>query len=317
MIRLEHLVKKFGPRTAVDDISFDVEKGTVLGFLGPNGAGKTTTIRMIAGYLQPTEGSITVNGVDVVNHPTAAQKHIGYMPENTPLYDDMTVWSFLTFIAEVRGYTGAARRQRVDEVIEACMLRPVRHQPIDTLSKGYRQRTCFAQALLHNPSILLLDEPTEGLDPNQKKVVRDMISDMAKDKIIMLSTHVLEEVEAICSRVMIISEGRIKADSTPRALRKRSSLYNTLTIEVLAPADKAVAAFQAIQDVKEVVRLSGDEQKQTLRLYPRDHQPLAVSAIDVAHRNKWMVTDLRSDQGRLDDVFRQVTTTDDVIRKSA
>ena len=317
MIKVEHLVKRFGQRTAVDDVSFEVEKGTVLGFLGPNGAGKTTTIRMIAGYLPPTSGSVWVNGIDVGVAPVAAQKQIGYMPENTPLYDEMTVGGFLAFIAEIRGFSGKERSRRVDEIIEACMLQSVRHQPIETLSKGYRRRTCLAQTLVHDPAVLLLDEPTEGLDPNQKQVVRDMISRMAKDKIIMLSTHVLEEVEAICSRVMIISEGRLKVDSNPTDLKKRSGGYNILTVELLAPAEQALQAFGQIPDVEQVVHVSSQGEKQVLRLIPRDKQSLAVRAVEVAASRHWLVTEMRSDPGRLDDVFRQITTTADVIRKSA
>lgn len=317
MIKVEHLVKKFGLRTAVDDVSFEVEKGTVLGFLGPNGAGKTTTIRMIAGYLPPTSGMVTVNGIDVGADPVAAQKQIGYMPENTPLYDEMTVKGFLSFLAELRGFAGKERDRRVEAILEKCMLTSVRHQTVDTLSKGYRRRTSLAQTLLHDPAVLLLDEPTEGLDPNQKQVVRDMIGEMARDKIIMLSTHVLEEVEALCSRVMIISEGRLKADSTPADLKKRSASCNTLTLEVLAPAEAARAAFGAIPDVASVEPLASQGGKQVLRLVPRDRQSLAVAAIEVAARHQWMVTEMRSEPGRLDEVFRQITTTADVIRKTA
>ena len=317
MIKVEKLVRKFGLRTAVDHVSFSVEKGTVLGFLGPNGAGKTTTIRMIAGYLPPTSGSIEVNGIDVGENPVLAQKQIGYMPENTPLYDEMTVGSFLSFMAEIRGFSGKEKDQRVDAIIEKCMLSSVRHQTIDTLSKGYRRRTSLAQTLLHDPSVLLLDEPTEGLDPNQKQVVRDMIFEMSKDKIILLSTHVLEEVEALCSRVMIISEGRLKVDGTPADLKKRGGSYNTLTVELLAPLDQALQAFGAIPDVAQVLHISSQGEKQVLRLVPRDKQSLAVSAIEVAARRKWLVMEMRSDPGRLDDVFRQITTTADVVRKSA
>ena len=317
MIKVEKLVRKFGLRTAVDDISFSVEKGTVLGFLGPNGAGKTTTIRMIAGYLPPTSGSIEVNGIDVGENPVLAQKQIGYMPENTPLYDEMTVGSFLSFLAEIRGFSGKEKEVRVGAILEKCMLSSVRHQTIDTLSKGYRRRTSLAQTLLHDPAVLLLDEPTEGLDPNQKQVVRDMIGEMSKDKIILLSTHVLEEVEALCSRVMIISEGRLKVDGTPADLKKRGGSYNTLTVELLAPLDQALQAFGSIPDVAEVVHVSTQGEKQVLRLVPRDKQSLAVSAIEVAARRKWLVMEMRSDPGRLDDVFRQVTTTADVVRKSA
>ncbi len=317
MIKVEHLVKKFGHRTAVDDLSFSVEKGTVLGFLGPNGAGKTTTIRMMAGYLPPTSGGVEVNGVDVVADPVRAQKQTGYMPENTPLYDEMTVAEFLGFMAELRGFRGGARARRVEEIIEMCMLGNVRHQPIDTLSKGYRRRTCLAQTLVHDPAVLLLDEPTEGLDPNQKQVVREMIGRMAKDKIILLSTHVLEEVEAICSRVMIISEGRLKADSSPQELKKRSAGYNTLTIELLAPAAEALQAFGAIEDVEQVIHVASEGEKQVLKLVPKGQQSLAVRAIEVASGRRWMVTEMRSDPGRLDDVFRQITTTADVIRRTA
>lgn len=317
MIKVEHLVKRFGLRKAVDDISFEVEKGTVLGFLGPNGAGKTTTIRMMAGYLPATSGRIWVNGIDVNEDPVRAQRQIGYMPENTPLYDEMTAGGFLEFVAEIRGFRGAERRRRVDEVLDACMLGPVRHQPIETLSKGYRRRTCLAQTLIHDPPVLLLDEPTEGLDPNQKQVVRDMIERMAQDKIIMLSTHVLEEVEAVCSRAMIISEGRLKADGTPMELKKRSASYNVLTVEVLAPADEAAKVFGEIPDVERVEAVTEAGGKQVLRLIPKDRQSLAVGVIEAAARHKWMVVGMRSDSGRLDEVFRQITTTDDVIRQSA
>lgn len=220
MIRVNSLVKEFGSRRAVDGISFSVDPGTVLGFLGPNGAGKTTTIRMIAGFLTPTSGSVTVNGVDMRQDPVRAQRDIGYMPERTPLYEEMTVEGFLGFAAEMRGFRGADRTERVNRVLGACFLEPVRGQVIETLSKGYRQRTCLAQAIIHDPPVLLLDEPTEGLDPNQKKVVRDMITEMGKTKVIMISTHVLEEVEAICTRVIIISGGRIVADNPPEELTR-------------------------------------------------------------------------------------------------
>ena len=317
MIRVEHLVKNFGSRKAVDDVTFEVERGTVLGFLGPNGAGKTTTIRMIAGYLPPTSGRVWVNGIEVGENPIAAQKILGYMPENTPLYDEMTVRGFMKFVAEIRGYSGKGRDRRVDEVLEACMLGTVRHQPIETLSKGYRRRTCLAQTLIHDPPVLLLDEPTEGLDPNQKQVVREMIEKMSRDKIIMLSTHVLEEVEAVCTRAMIISEGRLKADGTPAELKKRGTSYNMLTIELLAPENEAAAAFGALPDVERVETLEKGGEKLVLRLVPKDRQSLAVSAIETAARRKWMVVGMRTDAGRLDEVFRQITTTADVERRTA
>jgi ABC-2 type transport system ATP-binding protein len=223
MIRVDSLVKEFGTRRAVDGVSFSVEPGTVLGFLGPNGAGKTTTIRMIAGFLKPTSGTIHVNNINILENPVEAQRNVGYMPERTPLYDEMTVEAFLRFAAELRGYQGTERNERVQHVLKSCFLEPVRNQVIETLSKGYRQRTCLAQAIIHEPAVLLLDEPTEGLDPNQKKVVRDMIIEMGKKKVIMISTHVLEEVEAICSRVIIISAGRVVSDNPPAELTRDGS----------------------------------------------------------------------------------------------
>ncbi len=224
MIKVHQLVKRFGAREAVRGVSFEVQPGEVLGFLGPNGAGKTTTMRMITGFLAPTSGTAWVHGFDVSENPVAARAKLGYLPENAPSYGDMTVEEFLRFIAAMRGFSGAAARKRVDETIDRCILASVRRQPIETLSKGYRQRTCFAQAILHDPPCLILDEPTEGLDPNQKFVVRNMIREMARSKVVIFSTHILEEVEAICTRAIIISGGAIVADSTPAELRKQGAL---------------------------------------------------------------------------------------------
>ena len=312
MIEVENLVKSFGPRRAVDDVSFSVEPGTVLGFLGPNGAGKTTTIRMIAGFLTPTSGQAKVMGQVVEDDPAAAQCHIGYMPENSPLYGDMTVEGLLAFAGELRGLSGEKLNDRINEVLDLCFLQPVRRQTIETLSKGYRQRACMAQALIHDPPVLLLDEPTEGLDPNQKQVVRDMILNMGKEKIIILSTHVLEEVEAICSRVIIISEGKLVVDSNPAELKKRSDRYNQVTLHVVAPLEEAKSAFGGIGDVQAVEVVSTDNDTQVLRLIPKEQQPVAAQALDVARDKNWLITDMQTESGRLEDVFRQVTTTADV-----
>lgn len=224
MIKVSNLAKQFGSRVAVRGVSFEVAPGEVLGFLGPNGAGKTTTMRMITGYLAPSAGTATIYGHEVTQNPVAARRMLGYLPENAPSYGDMTVEEFLAFAAAMRGFRGAAARARVESTLERCILTAVRRQPIDTLSKGYRQRTCFAQAILHDPPALILDEPTEGLDPNQKFVVRNMIREMAREKVIIFSTHILEEVEAICTRAIIISGGQLVADSTPAELKKRGSL---------------------------------------------------------------------------------------------
>lgn len=305
MIKVENLVKDFGRRRAVDGVSFEVEKGTVLGFLGPNGAGKTTTIRMVAGFLVPTSGSVTVKGIDVVRDPVSAQKSIGYMPETTPLYEDMTVESFLRFIAEVRGYYGAERDRRVGRAIDRCFLEPVANQTIDTLSKGYRQRTCLAQTLLHDPDILLLDEPTEGLDPNQKQVVRDMIREMAAERVIMLSTHVLEEVEAICTRAIIISGGRVVADDSPAGLKARSTQYNAVTL--VAEGKHISDILQRLPDIQTVHALENDR----FIAFPKAGRSIAAEVLGAAQAHKWRVQDIKVDEGHLDDVFRQITTTED------
>jgi ABC-2 type transport system ATP-binding protein len=222
MIKVENLVKSFGPKLAVNDVSFSVERGEVLGFLGPNGAGKSTTMRMLTGFIPPTSGRITVGGHDMVEDPLPAKRLIGYLPENAPGYADMTVHGFLSFAAELRGLQGGARKQAVHRAVELCFLENVLYQTIDTLSKGYKHRTCLAQSLIHDPDILIMDEPTDGLDPNQKYEVRNLIKRMGQNKAIIFSTHILEEVEAACSRVIIIDRGRIVANGTPQELKARS-----------------------------------------------------------------------------------------------
>ena len=219
MLKVENLKKRFGDFEAVKGISFNVAKGEVLGFLGPNGAGKSTTMRMITGFIPPTSGTAVICGHDILKDPIGAKSALGYLPEAAPSYRAMTVEDFLTFIAKARGFSGAAVKARVAAVIEKARLNGVARQTIDTLSKGYRQRTCFAQAILHDPQVLVMDEPTDGLDPNQKFVVREMIKEMAKEKSIIISTHILEEVDAVCTRAIIIARGEVKADGTPEKLR--------------------------------------------------------------------------------------------------
>ena len=312
MIIVQNLVKKFDGRCAVNDISFEVCEGEVLGFLGPNGAGKTTTMRMIAGFLPPTAGKASVNGYDVIEQAVEARKQIGYLPENAPLYDDMTVEAFLRFIAEMRGFTGKQRNQKAEAAMETCFITNVRYQTIETLSKGYHQRVCFAQALLHDPPVLMLDEPTDGLDPNQKQVVRKMIRHMGQKKTILLSTHLLEEVEAICSRIIIISSGKLVVDGTPAELRKRSKTYNQMTLDIVAPLADATQAFEQLGDVGKVEHIQMRGERQTFRLTPKDGQPLAMQALELARGRKWLVTDLQTSLGCLDDVFLSLTTTADV-----
>src|SRR5256884_7732562 len=209
MIKVNNLVKLFGTKRAVDGVTFSVERGEVLGFLGPNGAGKSTTMRMITGFIPPTAGSVSVGGFDIVEHPIEARRLIGYLPENAPAYTDMTGYGFLNFCAEIRGLRRDARKKAVNRAVEMCFLESVLHQSVETLSKGDRHRTCFAQAIIHDPDVLVLDEPTDGLDPNQKHEVRGLIRRMGEKKAIIFSTHILEEVDAACTRAIIIDRGPI------------------------------------------------------------------------------------------------------------
>jgi len=231
MIKIENLVKSFGAKRAVDGISFAVERGEVVGFLGPNGSGKSTTMRMITGYYEPSAGKVSVGGYDVTESPLAAKRLIGYLPENAAAYTDMTVRGFLDFMAELRGLAGDAKRRAVMRAVEHCFLGSVLHQSIDTLSKGYRHRTCLAQALIHDPEVLILDEPTDGLDPNQKYEVRNLIKDLGRTKAVVFSTHILEEVDAACTRAIIIDRGRIVAQGTPDELgRPLDEVFRRITL---------------------------------------------------------------------------------------
>src|SRR5438270_2481447 len=232
MIKVHNLVKVFGTKRAVDGISFSVERGEVLGFLGPNGAGKSTTMRMLTGFIPPSEGTATVGGFDVVEHPIEARKLIGYLPENAPAYTDMTVYGFLSFCAEIRALRGDAKKKAVNRAVEMCFLESVLHQSVETLSKGYRHRTCFAQSIIHDPDVLVLDEPTDGLDPNQKHEVRTLIRRMGEKKAIIFSTHILEEVEAVCSRAIIIDRGQIVANGTPQDLKNKSDYSGAVLLRV-------------------------------------------------------------------------------------
>ena len=246
MIAIQNLTKEFGPVRAVDGISFQVPRGEVLGFLGPNGAGKSTTMKMITGFLSPTSGTASICGHDVEREPMAAKRKLGYLPEGAPAYGDMTPKGFLEFVADVRGLTGDRRKQRLEEVVRLVHLEEVLYQSIDTLSKGYKRRVGLAQAILHDPEVLVLDEPTDGLDPNQKHEVRTLIRSMASSKAIVLSTHILEEVEAVCTRAIIIARGKILFDGTPADLCSRGPLdevFRKITTgdRVVAPSFVAVS----------------------------------------------------------------------------
>ncbi len=301
MIEVEGLAKHFGHLTAVDDISFTVSRGEVLGFLGPNGAGKSTTMKMITGFLTPSAGRIAVCGHDVVDDAIAAKRQIGYLPEGAPAYADMTPRRFLRFAAAIRGLGGAARRDAVARAVAAVHLEEVMEQPIETLSKGFKRRVGLAQAILHDPPVLILDEPTDGLDPNQKHEVRELIQTMAQEKAIIISTHILEEVDAVCSQVVIIADGRIVADGTPHELRTRSDTYNAVV--VATRKDGAEAKLKALVGVRKVEAL-GDGR---FRVYPTGGQPILAAVTDLARRDNWPVDELSVESGRLDEVFRRIT----------
>jgi ABC-2 type transport system ATP-binding protein len=314
MIKVENLVKAFGPKLAVNGVSFTVERGEVLGFLGPNGAGKSTTMRMITGFIPPTSGRITIGGFDVVENPIAAKRLIGYLPENAPAYTDMTVMGFLRFAAELRGLRGASRDKAVERAMELCFLESVRHQSIDTLSKGFRHRTCFAQSIIHDPDVLILDEPTDGLDPNQKHEVRSLIRRMGEKKAIVFSTHILEEVDAACTRAIIIDRGRIVANGTPQELRQRSEMAGAVTMRVKGPTTTELRdRLQSLSTVRKTLFVKEDGSAVCARVVPSptalDGQ-LEESLFDLVLREKWRLLELRTEEGRLDEVFRSITIPD-------
>jgi len=306
MIRIENLVKSFGAKRAVDGVSFNVERGEVLGFLGPNGAGKSTTMRMITGFMPPTAGKVTVGGHDVVESPLEAKRLIGYLPENAASYPDMTVKGFLEFAAELRGLGGSKRKTAVNRVVELCFLDSVLRQSIDTLSKGYKHRTCLAQALIHDPEVLIMDEPTDGLDPNQKHEVRNLIRTLGKNKAIVFSTHILEEVDAACTRAIIIDRGKIVANGTPEELRDMSALAGAVTLSAHGATAEKLSSVGRVED------LGG-----AFRIFPHDKSrspELAREVVELVAREGWKVEGMYSERGELDEVFRRITLPDTVKR---
>ena len=320
MIKVENLTKAFGPKLAVNDVSFAVERGEVLGFLGPNGAGKSTTMRMITGFIPPSSGKISVGGHDVVDDPIAAKRLIGYLPENAPGYADMTVQGFLNFAAELRGLSGDARKRAVNRAIELCFLENVLHQTIDTLSKGYKHRTCLAQSLIHDPEVLILDEPTDGLDPNQKHEVRNLIKTMGVNKAIVFSTHILEEVEAACSRVIIIDRGRIVANGTPAELKARSTMAGAVHVRARGVAGSLlIERLGQVAGASRVEALSENETGVQARVYPAPGAAatLTRSVAETAAREGWQLDEIHTEEGRLDEVFRAITLPDTVKAAAA
>lgn len=301
MIEVQALTRRYGYFTAVDHLSFSVSEGEVLGFLGPNGAGKSTTMKMLTGFLAPTSGTARIKGYDITNDRIAVQRMIGYLPEGAPLYGEMTVDQLLRFAAEARLINGSAQDQAVNHAIERLSLQKVRFQPVETLSKGFKRRVGLAQAILHDPKVLILDEPTDGLDPNQKHEVRTLIQEMAADHTIIISTHILEEVEAVCSRAMIIAQGRLVADDTPAGLVSRSRFHNAVTLAVEEPRNIA-SLLSELPEVASVEISDGE-----VTVFPREDADLLKAVNTLRESQKWPVKSLRLEAGRMDEVFRQIT----------
>lgn len=305
MIEIKNLTKRYGDLLAVDSVSFTVAPGEVLGFLGPNGAGKSTTMKMIAGFLTPSSGSISVCGHDVEQDALQAKRCIGYLPEGAPAYGEMTPTSFLAFIADIRGIPAAIRAERIRGVIARLGLERVMEQPIETLSKGFKRRVGLAQAILHDPKVLVLDEPTDGLDPNQKHEVRALIQGMAKDKIVVVSTHILEEVHAVCTRAIIIAAGKVVADATPDELEARSRYHHAVTIR----ADDLDALKAALTGVAGVAEVVVDPEDKVVTAFPIKGQAIFGPISRLIQDRKLPVSEVLLERGRLDEVFRTITQT--------
>lgn len=304
MIEISNLTKKFGQFAAVSDMTFTVAEGEVLGFLGPNGAGKSTTMKVITGFLSPTQGTVKIDGFDITQNPIEAKSLIGYLPEGAPSYGDMTTLGFLYFIAQIRGYRGAEIKQRVNRVVEEVALSSVCHQTIDTLSKGFKRRVGLAQAIMHDPKVLILDEPTDGLDPNQKHHVRELIKNLSKDKIVIISTHILEEISAVCTRAIIIDEGRIVADGKPQELESRSRYHQAVSIRLTTPYD-LVADLAGYPEIAHVEQ--DDEDSLCYTILAKDGKPIFPAVSEMAQSKHWPVAEFHISKGQLEDVFRTVT----------
>jgi len=303
MIEINQLSKQFAQHKVVDDLSFSVRPGEVLGFLGPNGAGKSTTMKMLTGFLPPSSGSVRIFGFDIQNQTLKAQRQIGYLPEGAPCYGDMRVGSFLSFIASIRGFRGAEKKRRIRQAAAQLELFDVLGQSIETLSKGFKRRVGLAQAILHDPKVLILDEPTDGLDPNQKHQVRELIQSLAHDKIVIISTHILEEVSALCSRALIIAKGRLLADDTPEGLRARSRYHQAVTLRGARAVDQV-----ALEDLPGVAAVEADDALgSNLCVLAQPGQSIFAAVHGLLAQRGWPVESLHVEQGRLDEVFRSLT----------
>ncbi len=311
LIEAEGLAKSFGKLKAVDGITLRVPRGEVLGFLGPNGAGKSTTMRLITGFLEPDAGRARIAGFDVQDQAREAKKRLGYLPEGAPLYAEMTPKGLLYFVAELRGLQGPAIAKAVGVAVEKTGLGPVLEQTIETLSKGYKRRVGIAQAILHDPEVLIMDEPTDGLDPNQKHHVRKLIAEMAKEKAIIVSTHILEEVEAVCTRAVVINKGRIVADGTAEDLMRRLPYHGAVAIRVAAEkADAIKGALSALAGVEKVETVATANGQLHLRAIPKNGAGIVTDIASAIRQKSLAVDEIFVERGKLDDVFRQITTSD-------
>ena len=304
MIEITHLSKQFEQFTAIDDLSFTVSEGEVLGFLGPNGAGKSTTMKIITGFLAPTSGSVTVDGHNIATDALAAKALMGYLPEGAPSYGDMTTLDFLRFVGEIRGYRGDELVQRVGRVLAEVELGAVALQKIETLSKGFKRRVGLAQAIMHDPKVLILDEPTDGLDPNQKQHVRELIKNLARDKIVIISTHILEEVSAVCTRAVIIANGRLVADGTPAELEASSKYHQAVNVRLTQPVELG----GHLESLADVAGIEVDaEDKLSLRILAQEGKPIYSQVAKIAQEQNWPIAEMTVARGQLEDVFKQVT----------
>ena len=308
MIEVVEISRNFGRFNAVNNVSFQVQKSEVLGFLGPNGAGKSTTMKMLTGYLQPSSGDALICGHSVTKQSINARAKIGYLPESAPSYGEMQVEEFLRFAGKVRGLTGEKLNSQIEKVLEDTSLQTVRKQLIETLSKGYRQRTCLAQSLLHDPPVLLLDEPTDGLDPNQKFEVRKLISQLKEDRTILVSTHILEEVEAICTRAIILSEGKIVGDGTPEELLSKSVYHNAINLKIsVKPNQNVQQILLGIPSVERVEIQSSNHQTLSFVILAKQGQPILEEVKERLDQQNIKIVEMYVEKGRLDEVFRQMT----------
>ncbi len=309
MIKVENLTKRYAGVTAINNLNFEVEKGEIVGFLGPNGAGKSTTMKILTGYLPASSGRATIAGFDVFEQSVEARRRLGYLPENTPLYTDMRVHEYLRYRASLKGVPGRKMRQSVGDVLELCSLRDVQHKLIGALSKGYRQRVGLADALVHDPDLLILDEPTIGLDPNQIRHVRELIKNLGGKRTVLISTHILPEVEIMCSRVIVIHKGKIRASDTAENLLKTQRTVGSMRLEAKVGADNATADLQKLPGVKEVTGdKDGDYSVFQLRLEANTDPSEEVMRL--AANKRWTVREITRRRPTLEDVFVELTNSD-------